>query len=375
MSDRLLQYGSRLNPREMETALERIFHRNQDIGNSQRPTPICIWGTHGLGKTQLIESFARARGWKFAYCAPAQFEEMGDLHGMPTLVKADSDSGISAYTAYAPPDWVPREKGPGILLLDDLNRADDRILRGLMQLIQNFELFSWRLPDQWQIVATANPEGGDYSITPMDDALLTRMLHLTMTFDAKAWAFWATRTGVDSRGIAFVLNYPEIVTGKRTTPRTLTQFFQQIASISDLKADLDYIRILASSALDDSTVGAFLSFVNDELAELVSPEDVLEAQSFTPVKKRIQQLSKSSKGVHRIDRLSAICTRIFLYLTSERYRFQPRHQENLISFLTEDLIPNDLRMAMVIDLLKNGSEQVVGILKDKRLSFLLIEAM
>jgi hypothetical protein len=300
---------------------------------------------------------------------------MGDLHGMPTLVKADSDSGISAYTAYAPPDWVPREKGPGILLLDDLNRADDRILRGLMQLIQNFELFSWRLPDQWQIVATANPEGGDYSITPMDDALLTRMLHLTMTFDAKAWAFWATRTGVDSRGIAFVLNYPEIVTGKRTTPRTLTQFFQQIASISDLKADLDYIRILASSALDDSTVGAFLSFVNDELAELVSPEDVLEAQSFTPVKKRIQQLSKSSKGVHRIDRLSAICTRIFLYLTSERYRFQPRHQENLISFLTEDLIPNDLRMAMVIDLLKHGSEQVVGIIKDKRLSFLLIEAM
>lgn len=375
MSDRLLQYGSRLNPREMETALERIFHRNQDIGHSQRPTPICIWGTHGLGKTQLIESFARARGWKFAYCAPAQFEEMGDLHGMPTLVKADSDSGISAYTAYAPPDWVPREKGPGILLLDDLNRADDRILRGLMQLIQNFELFSWRLPDQWQIVATANPEGGDYSITPMDDALLTRMLHLTMTFDAKAWAFWATRTGVDSRGIAFVLNYPEIVTGKRTTPRTLTQFFQQIASISDLKADLDYIRILASSALDDSTVGAFLSFVNDELAELVSPEDVLEAQSFTPVKKRIQQLSKSSKGVHRIDRLSAICTRIFLYLTSERYRFQPRHQENLISFLTEDLIPNDLRMAMVIDLLKHGSEQVVGIIKDKRLSFLLIEAM
>jgi hypothetical protein len=172
-----------------------------------------------------------------------------------------------------------------------------------------------------------------------------------------------------------VLNYPEIVTGKRTTPRTLTQFFQQIASISDLKADLDYIRILASSALDDSTVGAFLSFVNDELAELVSPEDVLEAQSFTPVKKRIQQLSKSSKGVHRIDRLSAICTRIFLYLTSERYRFQPRHQENLISFLTEDLIPNDLRMAMVIDLLKHGSEQVVGIIKDKRLSFLLIEAM
>ena len=25
--------------------------------------------------------------------------------------------------------------------------------------------------------ATANPEGGDYSVTPMDGAMLTRMLH------------------------------------------------------------------------------------------------------------------------------------------------------------------------------------------------------
>ena len=57
-----------------------------------------------------------------------------------------------------------------------------------MQLLQNFEMFSWQLPEQWQIVAIANPEGADYSVTPMDDAMFTRMLHFTLTFDAKAWA-------------------------------------------------------------------------------------------------------------------------------------------------------------------------------------------
>ena len=71
------------------------------------------------------------------------------------------------------------------LTLDDINRADDRILRGCMQMLQNFELFSWHLPKRWQIVATANPEGGDYSVTPMDDAMLTRMLHTTLKFDSK----------------------------------------------------------------------------------------------------------------------------------------------------------------------------------------------
>jgi MoxR-like ATPase len=115
---------------------------------------------------------------------------------------------------------VPREEGPGILLLDDLNRADDPILRGLMQLLQNFEMFSWTLPNKWQIVCTANPEDSDYSVTPMDDAMLTRMLHVSLRFDVRAWAAWALRHGVDSRGVDFVLTYPELVSGQRTTPRS-----------------------------------------------------------------------------------------------------------------------------------------------------------
>ena len=116
----------------------------------------------------------------------------------------------------------------GILLLDDMNRADDRILRGCMQLLQNLELASWKLPPKWQIVVTANPDGGDYSVTPMDGAMLTRMLQHEMT---KAWAVWASAAGMDERFIFFVLMQFEIVQGERTTPRSLTQFFRQIAGI------------------------------------------------------------------------------------------------------------------------------------------------
>lgn len=75
-----------------------------------------------------------------------------------------------------------------------------------MQLFQNYELVSWVLPPQWLIVCTANPDGGDYSVTTLDEAMLTRMLHVTMEFDAQAWARWAERNDVDSRGINFVLD-------------------------------------------------------------------------------------------------------------------------------------------------------------------------
>ena len=134
------------------------------------------------------------------------------------------------------------------------------------------------LPRKWQIVCTANPEGGDYSVTPMDPAMLTRMLHMTMIFDVKSWAKWAMNSGVDPRGIAFVLTYPEVITGERTTPRTLTQFFDQIASIDDLKNKLELVNVLARSALDDITATTFLAFVNDGVTQLVEPADILDAK-------------------------------------------------------------------------------------------------
>jgi len=373
-------YGPKLNPMQLSTLLDHIFQRNLEVSkaNQGRGTPVCIWGTHGLGKTQLVRDYARKHGWKFAYAAPGQFEEMGDLHGMPIIVDPTPDQPNSGdeYTVFAPPEWVPKEEGPGILLLDDINRADDRILRGIMQLLQNFELFSWQLPNKWQIVATANPEGGDYSVTTMDDAMLTRMVHLSMVFEPRAWAEWAQLSGVDPRGIAFVLNYPEAVTGKRTTPRTIVQFFELISSITDWKSKIDLIGYLAMSTLDQSTMAAFLTFVNDELEGLPWPEEILEAEDFAFMKKRIIEMAKGKGGESkRVDRLSALLTRVFMYVTAEDYKPKEKHRKNIADLMLLEVIPNDLRMAMMSDLSRHPSSNVQSMTKDKRLSKLLLQKL
>jgi len=376
MPEDLLEYGAKVNASHLKRTLEHIFLRNNSIEETgSRGTPICIWGTHGLGKTQIVTDFARDQKWKFAYCAPAQFEEMGDLHGMPVVKDPDPTVSGDERTVYLPPDWVPTEDGPGILLLDDINRADDRILRGCMQLLQNFELFSWHLPKRWQIVATANPEGGDYSVTPMDDAMLTRMLHATLKFDQRIWAEWAVGAGVDQRGIAFVLTYPEVVTGKRTTPRSLTQFFGQISSISDLKSEMELVNALALSALDEITTSTFISFVNDDLKQLVNPEEILNAKKFVDVGKRIKDLSKGDDGGKRVDRLATMCTRMFLMLTGSGYKPVKGHSENLVLFLLMEEVPNDLRMSLYVDLTKHGSDEVKKMLRDKRLAAKLLKGM
>lgn len=341
-------YGTKCSSKEVEEFLRHTFTVNEkaELGG-RRKTPLCIWGQHGIGKTQLVEQIAADLGYKWAYIAPAQFEEMGDLVGMPRVV--DQAHGLAA-TEFVPPDWVPVEEGPGILLIDDVNRADDRILRGIMQLLQNYELVSWKLPPKWQVVLTANPDGGDYSVTPMDFAMLTRMMHVSMVFDLKRWAAWAERNAVDPRGINFVLSYPEVVTGERTTPRTLVQFFESISTIENLTEHLGLVKMLGDACLDAATVSAFISFVSNRLSKLPSPQEILEAKDFEgeiaePIRKMVLGETK------RIDILSVISTRLVNYLIVNNVDLSGNAKDNVIRYLLLDFFPNDMRFMIGQDMM------------------------
>lgn len=361
-----LTYGTICDPGELERFLNHVMDVNDRLAKSgRRMTPVCVWGRHGIGKTEIVESVAAARGAEVVLISPAQFEEMGDLLGMPVVV----DGGGATRTA--PPEWVPRTEGPGVLLIDDVNRADDRILRGLMQLLQRFEFTAWSLPPGWQIVLTANPDGGDYSVTPMDDAILTRMMHVTLRFEPKRWARWAEQAGVDPRGISFVLTYPEAVTGARTTPRTLVQFFDRLADIDDLHADLDLVTMLGEACLDKETVGAFVGFVNQNLQDLVSPEDILGAADVEQISVRLSRMV--GPDAKRVDLLAAVCTRLVNYLAVRRTALSAKEARNLQALLTSLQLPADMRLALAQDLaLLDRRLQVSKVLADPAVAKLVL---
>lgn len=363
MARGLSLHGAHLSASAVQEFVETIVTQSMD--NDADPIPVCIWGMHGIGKTTLVEEIAHCNAWKFAYAAPAQFEEMGDLHGLPVVQ--------GNVTSFAKPDWVPTEPGPGILLLDDLNRADDRILRGLMQLLQRSELVSWALPDNWHIIVTANPEGGDYSVTPMDDAMLTRMLHVTLKFDPRAWASWAVKAGVDERGVGFVLTYPEAVTGSRTTPRSLTQLFEQLKPIEDLQANEDLVNALALSALDEATAVAFMSFVNDGQRVLLSPDEIL-SDPWPDVSNKIKQLASDENGL-RLDLLNAMSTRLLIAVSDREFTPTKKQSKNLIAFLKHESLPADLRQMLHGELISQASPEVAEIMRDKDLAKLILDAI
>jgi hypothetical protein len=362
-----LYYGTKAKATEVIDFVKHILLVNEQAEeHGRKKTPICIWGKHGIGKTEIVESIAKEKGYAFTYIAPAQFEEMGDLLGMPTIQDGK--------TVFQAPEWVPTEEGPGILLIDDVNRADDRILRGIMQLLQNYELVSWKLPSKWHIVLTANPDGGDYSVTPMDDAMLTRMMHTTLEFDAKVWSRWAEKHAIDPRGINFVLTYPEIVSGHRTTPRTLVQFFEAISHIEDLGANLPLVQLLGDSCLDSQTVSSFISFVNNNLSNLISPQEICDAQDFeADVLKPIEEVVM--KDTIRVDILATLCTRLVNYLSVLDANLSDEQMENVKRFIKIEFLPNDIRLAMAQDLVTASNTQLASIMADPEISQILLENM
>jgi hypothetical protein len=101
----------------------------------------------------------------------------------------------------------------------------------------------------------------------------------------------------------------------------------------------------------------------------------LDAKSAKEWQKQFNELAKGKEGGKRVDRIAAICTRLFLYVTAEKYREQPQHAGNFAEFLLQEAIPNDLRGSLMMDLSKHPSPAAKSILKDKRLAKLLLEKL
>ena len=223
-----------------------------------------------------------------------------------------------------------------------------------MQLLQDYELASWPMPEGWHIVLTANPPGGEYIVKEMDDAMMTRMLHIEMRYDEKVWARWAESQHIDPRGISFVLGYPELMTGKRTTPRTLVQFFNAIEGVEDLKnrENADLVTTIGRSCLDPETVAEFLQFVRNSWSKIVQPNEILDSKDFKDIEKRMSSLVAPSDGksVKRVDIANIITQRLINKLYVMEEVFVKKQKDNVVKYLKLDAIPLDLRVAAGKDL-------------------------
>ena len=167
-------------------------------------------GPTGIGKSELVRRVAERLGIATAVLDLSLLEPP-DLVGLPVIE--------GGRTTYAVPRVLPAG-GAGILMLEELNRAERYIQQPALQLLSARRLHEYELPEGWVCFAAVNPESADYQVTPLDRALRARFLIVSVRADRAAWLAWAQVNGIHPGVIALAHAHERILDD--VPPRTWT---------------------------------------------------------------------------------------------------------------------------------------------------------
>jgi nucleoside-triphosphatase THEP1 len=375
-----------LNAEELKGFINHMVKNNQHIqAQGKVPVAVNIEGDAGLGKTSTILQLGKELGMDVVKLNLSQIEELGDLVGFPVkeflvrnqegkqrwITEAQVNGALKAgYTvadkrmSHAAPEWIQGKGEGGFLILDDYTRADHRFMQATMEILDRQEYVSWKLPKNWHVILTSNPDNGDYNVTSLDVAQKTRFISVEMKYDAPVWAKWAETAGVDGRCINFMLMHPELVT-QRVNPRAITTFFNAISSIPKFEEQLPLIQMIGEGSVGADFSSMFTMFINNKLDKIISPEDIL-----TKDEAYVKGAIVSSVGQgddFRADLSSVIATRVINYaLTVADKGGVPKAMiERLAKVTTEfDGFTNDLRYYMVKEIVNGNKVKFAALMQD-----------
>jgi MoxR-like ATPase len=133
-----------------------------------------LWGTRGVGKSSIVRQVAQHFGVALVDLRLTTIEPV-DLRG---AIYADDEL---AKTVWFPPEFLPTpDQRDGILFLDELTAADQRLQISAYSLILDRRVGNYRLPDGWQVVCAGNASFHGAVSHDMGTALADRMFHFNV---------------------------------------------------------------------------------------------------------------------------------------------------------------------------------------------------
>lgn len=384
-----------LNIDELKGFLTHVITNNRHIqAQGKNPVAVEVIGDSGLGKTSSVIQLTDELGLNFVKLNLAQIEELGDLIGFPLrqfqLCKDKvciwiDEQAIPEYTkqgyeftgqkrmGYCPPEWIADMKGGGVLLLDDYNRADVRILQASMEICDRQSYISWKLPKDWHIILTCNPDNGDYLVQSMDVAQKTRFISANLKFDIECWARWAEKEGIDTRAINFMLLHPELVK-QETNPRSIVNFFNSISSFEKFEDNLPMIQMIGEGSVGPEFSTMFTLFINNKLDKLISPKEILTNPNWAYVKGALNSCI-GVDGAYRADIASILSTRIINYslVHAEKHSVSKEMTDRLIALTTEEVINSDLQYYIIKAILNGNKQRFQGIMLNPKVVAMAIK--
>ncbi|MBL8345801.1 MAG: AAA family ATPase [Rubrivivax sp.] len=162
-----------------------------------------LWGSRGVGKSSVVRQVAEHFGVPLVDLRLTTIEPV-DIRG---AIYADD---VQGKTVWFPPEFLPGADQPaGILFLDELTAADQRLQISAYSLILDRRVGHYVLPDGWQVIAAGNASFHGAVSHDMGTALADRMFHFNVQTTIEAFLDHAVAQGYAPEVMAYLQVRPD----------------------------------------------------------------------------------------------------------------------------------------------------------------------
>ncbi len=219
--------------------------------------PIFIWGPPGIGKSSLVEQFAKEVGLDCVSMLGSQLAPE-DIIGVPQIVDGKS--------RFCPPTLIARDK-PFCLFLDELNACSQEVQKAFYSLINDHRIGEYELPEGSIVIGAGNRVQDAAIVKPLSSALINRMVHVSLKANSKDWLNWAHSNGINQLVIDYIVLRPDHLWSKPpaheepfSTPRSWHMLSDAINAYKQELLDEQIVDVLTSGLLTPNHARQFKAF-------------------------------------------------------------------------------------------------------------------
>jgi MoxR-like ATPase len=196
-------HGNPMNIPPLSIAAAKAALIEQYADATLRRRASMLWGPRGVGKSSVVRQVAAHFGVPLVDLRLTTIEPV-DIRG---AIYADD---VQAKTVWFPPEFLPGPEQPaGILFLDELTAADQRLQISAYSLILDRRVGHYALPDGWQVIAAGNASFHGAVSHDMGTALADRMFHFNVQTTIDAFLAHAIASGFAPEVMAYLKVRPD----------------------------------------------------------------------------------------------------------------------------------------------------------------------
>ena len=333
-----------------------------DKGRDVEKQSFRIVGPAGLGKTQVC----------FQICDELSKELNVDFKIImiksPVLSRDDFiipfpiiDNGNTSFKMLYS-DFVPQEKDSyGLFVIDEFSRGDHSLQQLLWQVQNEYQVHLQKLPKNFFVISTDNPDDSEYSMDILEDSAgLRRQLHIYTEVSVQDFLKYAIEKDFHKHVIEFIQTHPDYlysfesqkvgsVYANPASYEKLSNILWKYELNGGIEKHYDEIDTLASGLLNTNMSRMFLEFMRDKRD--INPKDIF--LNFKKVEPEIKKLLNKNDNSKLGELMIGFCT----YLTTSKPSYKANELKNIASFLS--IVPIDTAAIFVsqIDNFSRSSEE------------------